>query len=289
MTILVTGANGGFGKALLPILREKYKESVIGTGRDGADSTNYFWCDLTDESSVASLIKKVRPRLIFHLAGSFTGHFENDFRINTLSAKYIFDSVLSENLGTRIVIFGSAAEYGVVHPEDNPIPETFKCRPVSIYGLTKNHQTEMAAFYARTTDLNIVTARVFNLATPGLSERLFFGRAEAMIQSYKTGKVSQLVFGNLDSERDYVNLESAVEQLLAIADRGLSGEIYNVGSGAPKKMRTILMEMIDKEAIPYEAIVETTSEAVGRVGFDVPIIYADMTKTSKLKSGFAEN
>ena len=288
MTILVTGAKGGFGKVLLPILRAKYKESVIGTGRDKAEYTDYFWCDLTDASSVASLVKEVRPRIIFHLAGSFTGQFENDFRVNTLSAKYLFDSILSEKLDTRVVIFGSAAEYGAVRPEDNPIPETFPCRPVSVYGLTKNYQTEMAAFYARTTNLKIVTARVFNLAIPGLSQRLFFGRAEAMIQSYKTGEISQLVFGNLDSERDYVELESAVEQLLAIADRGISGEIYNVGSGVPKKIRTILREMIDKEAIPYEAIVESSSEAVGRVGFDVPIIYADMTKTSKLKSEFAE-
>jgi nucleoside-diphosphate-sugar epimerase len=289
MTILVTGANGGFGKVLLPILRAKYKESVIGTGRDKAEYTDYFWCDLTDASSVASLVKEVSPRIIFHLAGSFTGQFENDFRVNTLSAKYLFDSILSQKLDTRVVIFGSAAEYGAVRPEDNPIPETFPCRPVSVYGLTKNYQTEMAAFYARTTNLKIVTARVFNLAIPGLSQRLFFGRAEAMIQSYKTGEISQLVFGNLDSERDYVELESAVEQLLAIADRGITGEIYNVGSGVPKKMRTILMEMIDKEAVPYETIVESSSEAVGRVGFDVPIIYADMTKTSKLKSEFAEN
>ncbi len=289
MTILVTGANGGLGKSLLPILREKYKGSVIGTGRDEADRSDYFCCDLTDESSVANLINKARPRIIFHLAGSFTGQFENDFRINTLSSKYLFDSILSERLDTRIVIFGSAAEYGAVRPEDNPIPETFTCKPVSIYGLTKKYQTEMAAFYFRTTGLDIVIARVFNLATPGLSDRLFFGRAEAMIQSYKTGKVSQLVFGNLDSERDYVKLESAVEQLLDIAERGISGEIYNVGSGAPRKIRTILMEMIEKEAISYDAIVEKTSEAVGRIGFDVPIIYADMTKTSKLKSEFSEN
>lgn len=289
MTILVTGANGGFGKALLPILRTKYKESVIGTGRSEADHIDYLGCDLTDERSVESLVKKVRPRIIFHLAGSFTGQFENDFRINTLSTKYLFDSVLSEKLDSRIVIFGSAAEYGAVRPEDNPIPETFPCKPISIYGLTKNYQTEMAAFYSRTTGLDIVIARVFNLAAPGLSQRLFFGRAEAMIQSYKTGKISQLVFGNLSSERDYVELKSAVKQLINIAERGVSGEIYNVGSGVPKKMRTILMEMIDKQAIPLEAIVESSSEAVGRVGFDVPIIYADMNKTSKLKSEFADN
>ena len=161
MTILVTGANGGLGKVLLPTLREKYKESVIGTGRDNAEYTDYLCCDLTDASSVARLIKEVSPRIIFHLAGSFTGEFENDFRVNTLSAKHLFDSLLTENLDTRVVIFGSAAEYGAVEPEDNPIPETFPCRPVSVYGLTKSYQTEMAAFYARTTNLKIVIARIF--------------------------------------------------------------------------------------------------------------------------------
>jgi len=279
----VTGANGGFGKVFLPMLRANYKESVIGTGRNKVENSGYISCDLTDESSVASLVKKVSPRIIFHLAGSFTGQFEHDFRVNTLSAKYLFDSILSEKLDTRVVIFGSAAEYGAVHPKNNPIPETFPCRPVSVYGLTKNYQTEMAAFYARTTNLKIVIARVFNLAIPGLSQRLFFGRAEAMIQSYKTGAISQLVFGNLDSERDYVELDSAVKQLLTIAECGVSGEVYNVGSGVPKKIRSILMEMINKVAIPYEAVVELSSEAVGRKGFDVPIIYADTTKTSQLQ------
>lgn len=288
MTILVTGANGALGKVLLPILREKYKESVIGTGRDKADVTDYFFCDLTDVISVKTLIKKVRPRLIYHLAGSFTGEFDNDFRVNTLSAKYIFDSILAENLDSRIVIFGSAAEYGAIAPDDNPISETFPCRPVSVYGLTKNYQTEMAAFYARTTNLMIVTVRLFNLAIQGQSQRLFFGRADALIQSYLRGEISQLVFGNLDSERDYIELESAVEQILTIADHGISGEIYNVGSGLPKKMRAILKKKIDKVAIPHEAIVELSSEAVGRVGFDVPIIYADMTKTLNLKSKLSD-
>lgn len=282
MTILVTGANGGLGKALLPLLRAYYKESVICTGRARTDADDYFRCDFADEGAVANLIKTVRPRLIFHLVGSFTGQFEFDFQANTLSTKFIFDSILSEDLAARVVVFGSAAEYGAVLASDNPIPESFPCRPVSIYGLTKSFQTDMAAYYARTKNIDVVVARVFNLATPGLSQRLFYGKAEAMILAYKRGEITRLEFGNLDSERDYIELEEATDQLLAIAEHGFSGEIYNVGSGTPKKIRSILKNMLEKEDISECAVVESSAEVIRGKGLDVPIIYADITKVSKL-------
>lgn len=284
MTILVTGTGGGLGKSLLPFLRSYYNEPVIGSGRNKTDDENYYTCDFTDELAVLELIKTVQPRLIFHLVGSFTGQFELDFQANTLSAKFIFDSLLSEKLATRVLIFGSAAEYGAVTDADNPISETFPCCPISIYGLSKAYQTDMATYYARTQNLDIVIARVFNLAMSGLSQRLFIGRANAMILAYNNGDIKQLEFGNLNSVRDYIDFENAMKQLLAIAEHGISGEIYNVGSGSPKKMRSLLQEMLEKEGIPWSSVIELNSEAIGRKGFDVPIIYADITKVLELKS-----
>jgi nucleoside-diphosphate-sugar epimerase len=282
MSILVTGANGGFGKAFLPLLRKYYNESIISTGIEEVGDCYYVRCDLTDMMAVKSLIKNIRPRLIFHLAGSFANQFETDFQVNTLSAKFIFDSILVEGLATRVVILGSAAEYGAVVESDNPISETFPCCPISIYGLTKAFQTDMATYYARTHNIDVVVARVFNLATPRLSQRLFYGRAEAMILAYKKGEITKLEFGNLDSERDYIELDKATDQLLAIAERGITGNIYNVGSGIPNKIRSILNNMLEKEDIPEDVVVEASPEVTRSKGFDVPIIYADITKISKL-------
>lgn len=282
MTILVTGASGGFGTAFLPLLRALYSEPVIGAGRAVAVGDDYVVCDFTDEVAVGNLIRTVRPRLVFHLAGSFTGQFERDFHVNALSAKFIFDSILTEQLTTRVVVFGSAAEYGAVLPTDNPVAETQPCHPVSVYGLTKAFQTDMAMYYARTKNIDVVVARVFNLAVSGLSHRLFYGRSEAMISAYKRGEITQLEFGNLDSERDYIELDNAADLILAIAEHGISGEIYNVGSGVSKKIRHILMDMLGKEGIPWGSVVEASSGAIGRKGFDVPIIYADISKVSNL-------
>lgn len=283
MAILVTGATGGFARVFLPQVRDFYHdEAVIGAGRAKLDEKYYYTCDFTNENAVASLIKTVRPRLIFHLVGSYTGQFEIDFQINTLSSKYIFESLLTEGLSARVVVFGSAAEYGVVMPSDNPIPESYPCRPISVYGLTKLFQTDMATYYARAKGIDIVVARVFNLAVPGLSDRLFYGRAEAMILAYKKGEISQLEFGNLDSERDYIESDAAVNQILAIAERGATGEIYNVGSGVSKKIRSILVDMLEKEGISWGSVAESSSEVIGRKGYDVPIIYADTNKIQQI-------
>jgi nucleoside-diphosphate-sugar epimerase len=282
MTILVTGASGGLGKVFLPLLRNYYSESVVGTSRAKATSDDYLPCDLTDENAVSVLLKTVKPRLIFHLAASFTGQFSVDHQINTLSAKYIFDSILSENLTARVILFGSAAEYGAILPTDNPIPEAFPCRPVSVYGLTKSFQTDLAKFYVRAHKLDAVIARVFNLALPGLSDRLFYGRAESLIHAYKRGDITELKFGDLSSKRDYVSLQEASSQILAVAKHGVAGEIYNVGSGIAVDMRSILMRMLEAEGVPQCKVVEADSEAIGRRGYDVPVIYADIKKVSTL-------
>lgn len=282
MTILVTGASGGFGSAFVPMLRADTEELVIASGKNESTCVSYMKCDFTDEVAVRELIGSIKPRLIYHLVGSFTGQFEQDFKVNVLSSKYIFDSVLADNLGTRVVLFGSAAEYGAVLASDNPISESHSCCPVSVYGLTKYFQTDMAQFYFRTKLIDVVVARVFNIAAKGLSERLFYGRAEKLIQRYKAGHVQHLEFGYLGSERDYIELDQLKEQLLAVAKYGISGEIYNVGSGIPQKMRTILDGLLEREGIINVNVIETSSELIGRKGIDVPVIYADISKVSNL-------
>jgi nucleoside-diphosphate-sugar epimerase len=283
MTILVTGAGGGLGRAFIPLLKAKYKENCIGTVRTlTADSKDAVQCDFTNAQEVRQLIKAIQPRLIFHFVGSFTGVFKTDLQVNTLSAQHLFECIEAERLSTRIVIAGSAAEYGAVAAEDNPIREDFRCRPVSVYGLTKSMQTDIAMFYANAKNLNIVVARIFNLALEGLSPRLFYGRAETLISAYKRGEINQLEFGNLDAQRDYIGIADVAAQLIAIAESGRRGEIYNVGSGIAKSMRSILRDLLIAEGLSQAQVLEANPTIVNNKGIDVPVIYADIKKVSHL-------
>jgi nucleoside-diphosphate-sugar epimerase len=227
MSILVTGANGGLGKALMPLIRERYGVDIQGSVRSSNFGQSHKVCDFTKPEEVERLVKDVRPTLVFHLAGTFTGNFPVDHAVNSMGAKHLFDAILNERLDTKVVLVGSAAEYGLVGAFENPIRETQPLRPISIYGLTKSIQTSFAAFYSQTTNLHIVVARIFNLALPNLSERLFYGRAQVMIEAYKKGEISALEFGNLEAQRDYIDLDEVAKQLFAIADFGIRGEVYN--------------------------------------------------------------
>jgi nucleoside-diphosphate-sugar epimerase len=283
MTILVTGASGGLGRAFIPLLKARYNERIVGTERTiSSDQEDVVHCDFTNAGDVRQLISATKPRIVFHFVGSFTGTFNTDFLVNVHSAQHLFESVEAEGLSTRIVVTGSAAEYGAVALADNPIREDFQGRPVSIYGLTKAMQTDVALFYAKTRNLDIVVARIFNLAIEGLSPRLFFGRATSMISSYKRGEINHLEFGNLEAKRDYVGITQATAQLLAIAESGARGEIYNVGSGIAQSMRNILRDLLAAEGIPNVNVVEENKAIVKSKGFDVPVIYADITKVSGL-------
>ena len=98
-----------------------------------------------------------------HLAGSFTNDYELDYAANVLSTKNILDALLSSECKARILLIGSAAEYGAIDEEENPIAETHPLKPISIYGLTKVLQTQLMDYYYRMHQINIVMARTFNI------------------------------------------------------------------------------------------------------------------------------
>ena len=70
MSILVTGSNGTFGSLLLKWLHKNNSEKIWCTGRKTFKKKGYYSCDLTNANEAKSLIAKLRPKLIFHMAGN---------------------------------------------------------------------------------------------------------------------------------------------------------------------------------------------------------------------------
>lgn len=281
MRVLVTGAGGGLGRLLCARLAGEASVELLRTDRTNADAPGYVACDITNAGAVAALIGRARPERIYHLAGSALGEFERDRAVNADAARFLCEAVRGLGLRSRIVVIGSAAEYGLVAPAENPVSESRATRPVSVYGLTKAFQTAIATFYASCHDVDVVVARLFNLLAPGLGEHLFVGRAERLIAQFRRGEIATLEFGNLSSARDYVDGEEAVNQLLLIADRGAKGEVYHVASGRPIVMRDLLARLLRQAAID-PGVVREAPERPSRMGTDVPTIYADISKTRAL-------
>ncbi|GAB2529336.1 NAD-dependent epimerase/dehydratase family protein [Simplicispira piscis] len=276
-TVLVTGSTGALGRALIDHLRVDSEQfDVIAPARTSSD-----WpLDLLVPNRIVETIECTKPDLIIHLAATFLDNFDEAYAVNVLAARSMLQVIERLNLRARVVLIGSAAEYGLVTPDENPIRESQLLRPVSTYGLTKAWQTELGYLYA-SRGVDVVVARVFNLLGPNLSERLFVGRLHKQIAEIHRGSRTRIEVGPLSAVRDYISIDDAITQLMAIAEIGEAGNVYHVASGIPITMRQLLLRELASYSL-QDAIVVEGAGLTNRRGYDVPAIYADISKTKAL-------
>ncbi|MCK4706697.1 MAG: NAD-dependent epimerase/dehydratase family protein [Gammaproteobacteria bacterium] len=285
MNILVTGSSGFVGSHLLAYLKGHSNSHCIGLARASSkDSENdTVICDLNNKSQVDKLIKKLQPSLIFHAAGSFSNDFETDFQNNVRCTKNILDSVKENSPTSRVLLMGSAAEYGEISNDENPVTEDHPLKPISIYGWSKAAQTQLAHLYVKTYGVNIVIARTFNLIGKGMSDKLFVGRVERQIDAVLSGEAENISVGSLDAERDYIDIENACAMYYAIAIKGKAGEAYNVGSGTAISMKDLLNNLLHQAGLD-ESVIDKNTNHKNTPHSEVSVIYANISKVTKLMS-----
>ena len=249
MKVLITGAAGFTGRRLAAVM----PGDVFAATRDHAD--------LTDAVAVRALLASVHPAAIFHLAGGVCGTLEDDYVANIITTENVLGAVRDLCLPCRVLLVGSAAEYGPAHGR---IAETAPLRPVSAYGLIKVCQTFLMRAFD---DLDLVMARTFNLTGDGQSTRLLAGRVAAWVAA---GKPGRLRLGALDAVRDYLPVEEAAAAYIRIARYGTRGEVYNVGSGQPVLIRDLVCTLAgDLDLVDEEPGAPGVGGAAGEVVADV--------------------
>jgi GDP-4-dehydro-6-deoxy-D-mannose reductase len=91
--------------------------------------------------------------------------------------------------------------------------------------------------------LEIVIARPFNLAGPGMGPQLSLGRFAREIVAATADR--ELRCGPLDARRDFVDVRDAAEAYVALAKLGRPGELYNVCSGRSFRIGDLLERLVE--------------------------------------------
>lgn len=273
-TILLTGATGFTGRHLLAHLRRRGAEPLAISRQPQAGLAT---CDLGDAGAVRRLLERTRPDHLYHCAGTFANDWATDLPANVTSTGNLLAAIADLGLPTRILLIGSAAEYG--HAPAGPIPETTPLRPVSVYGLTKVLQTQLMEFAHRQRGVAVVMARTFNLLGDGISTRLFPGRVAEQIDAFKAGKTDRIRLGNLESRRDYLPVTQAVAEYERILIHGAAGEAYHVASGVPLRMRDLLERMLKAHGLGLDLVESTPLRPASA---DPGEVYADISKLNSL-------
>lgn len=272
---LVTGSLGALGRAVMACLQSQ-GESIVGADHRSGGTETLHW-DVTDPNQTQSVLSDLRPNFILHLAATFTQDMDSAYSINVLSSRLILETVDRLGLDTRVVLIGSAAEYGVVRPEENPILVEHTLSPVSVYGMSKAWQTMMAGIFAAR-KVNVLVTRIFNLNGPGMSEALFVGRVRRQAEELLAGKRHRIQVGSLSAVRDYLSTDEAALQVTTLARRGAAGKVYHVASGLPVTMNEMLNRLLTEYGLD-QSVVDTAPALSNHKGYDTPVMYADMSAT----------
>jgi UDP-glucose 4-epimerase len=130
----------------------------------------------------------------------------------------------------RVVFAASSSAYG--ETPSLPKVEATPPAPISPYGVSKLAGELYAQVFGRVYDLENVSLRYFNVFGPRQDPSSPYSGVLSRFISAMLDGVPPVVFGDGEQSRDFTYVENAVEAtLLACEAQGVSGMVFNVGTG----------------------------------------------------------
>lgn len=236
--------------------------------------------DVLDPSSVDRLIRAVRPTRLVHLAAqSSVAQSWTDpaatFSLNVNGALHVLDAVRAVVPTCRVLLVGSAEQYGRVRPEDLPVRETCVLAPENPYAVSKMAQEQTARLYVAAYGMDILMVRAFNHIGPGQSPAFVVSGFARQVARIERGLQPPVVsVGNLSARRDFTDVRDVVRAYALLLEKGRAGEVYNVGQGRSVGVDEVLDALISRCRVP---VTVTVDPALFRP-VDVPDVVADATR-----------
>lgn len=297
--ILITGASGFVGTYLAQHLLDLGSSEIHGTYLSDSSKENspvkdkitFHKIDLQDKDVTEKLIGDIMPDEVYHLAAmanvakSFTNPV-GTLHSNIDAELHLFEALRVHNLlQTKVLIVGSAEEYGYIQPEDLPINEKVALRPSTPYAVSKIAQDFLGLQYHITYKMPIYRVRPFNHIGPGQGVGFVAADFARQIAEIEKGKQENLIkVGNMAAKRDFTDVRDMVRLYPLILEKGEVGEVYNAGSGTSHTIQ----ELMDILVANAEKEIKVEKDPSKFRPADVPELLADSSKVMQVTGWKAE-
>jgi GDPmannose 4,6-dehydratase len=230
---LITGINGQDGSYLAEFLLEKGYQ-VFGTLKRNSvaenqtarlenvyDKIKLFYADLTDLSSLISVIQQTQPDEIYNLAAQSHVRISFDQPIYTaqvtgIGTLNVLEAVRLIKPDAKIYQASSSEMFGNSIDSDGFQRETTAMYPVSPYGCAKVYSYNICRNYRNSYNMFISNGILFNHESPRRGTNFVTNKVVKEAVKIKLGLSNKLALGNLDATRDWGHAKDYVEAMWMI-------------------------------------------------------------------------
>lgn len=266
---LITGIAGFVGSHLSELLLEKgfevwgfYHPKHPTENIDHIkDKLHLVACDVLDAKTVEKAVKSINPDFVFHLAAFSSPHQsfinpEETLKNNIVGQLNLLEALKKMKSNATILIVGSAEEYGDIPREYLPVSEEAPFAPMSPYAVSKVAQDLLGFQFFLHDKLKIVRVRPFNHIGPRQAPIFVVPSFAKQIVHLEKQGGGIIKVGNLEKYRDFTDVRDMVAAHLLALEKGVPGEVYNLGSGKSIKIKDILEKLLSHTKVKIKVEVD---------------------------------
>lgn len=245
--VLVTGASGFIGRhTLMPLLKAGYEVHAVSVRSPGEVPKGVLWhqADLLDHGCVRSLLDRIRPSHLMHLAwfvepGKYWNSLEN---LRWVQASLDLVVEFARCGGRRVALAGTCAEYdwgvdGLCREQATPVI------PATLYGASKLAVAALTRHASHELGISVAHGRIFFPYGPGEpQERL----VPSVICSLLKAEPALCTCGK--QERDFIFVRDVAAAFTLLLNSDVTGPV-NIGTGI---------------GVPIADVVSTLARVIGR-------------------------
>jgi GDPmannose 4,6-dehydratase len=238
---LITGINGQDGSYLAEFLLQKgydvhgiLKRNSVAENQTSRLNSIYtkiklHYADLTDLSSLISVIQKVNPDEIYNLAAQSHVRISFDQPLYTtnvtgIGTLNVLEAVKLIKPSIKIYQASSSEMFGNSIDEDGYQRETTPMNPVSPYGCAKVFSYNIARNYRNSYGMYISNGILFNHESPRRGTNFVTNKVCKEVVKIHLGLSNELKLGNLDATRDWGHAKDYVEAMWMILQQDTSDD-----------------------------------------------------------------
>ena len=239
-TIIVTGGLGFIGSNLINILKNKYfiinidKVSYASNFNNidpGIKNYKFYKIDINSKIFIKNILKKYNPSIIFNLAAET--HVDRSIdgpkqfiESNILGVFNLLESIKNYKKKIKLIHISTDEVYGDIK-KNYKSKEQDAYNPSSPYSASKASGDLLIKSYIRTYKIPAIITNCCNNFGPNqYPEKLI----PTIIYNILNKKPIP-IYGTGENLREWIYVKDHCDALIKVAEKGIIGENYNIGSG----------------------------------------------------------